>query len=528
MKYLNRITQIFLFPAVLFSIQSCTADFDKINRNKYQVDKEEQGRDNYNIGATLKGMQALVIPTEEHLYQFYDILAGGAFGGYFESTKPDWKTKFSTYNPQVEWQNAVFGDVIKDTYPLYRDMFNKTEDPVALALTKLLRVAIMHRSTDVYGPIPYSKIIAGNKGESLEVPYDSQEEVYTQMFKELDEVDKVLLENIHLSKEAFRKFDNVYSGDISKWVKYLHSLKLRMAIRIAYVKPDMARDIAQKAVSAGVITSNADNALLAVEENRAAMIFNDWSDHRVGADIICYMNGYKDPRREKMFTKVETGKGSETTDYYGMRIGIDPLEDKATMAATYSKPLITNLDKFLWMNAAEVTFLRAEGALRGWSMGGSAQDLYNQAIKLSFEERGAQGVDTYLIDNTNIPDAYADPLNHFSISTSASTITIKWDEKEDAATKELNLERIITQKWIAIFPLGIEAWSEYRRTGYPRLLPVAQNKSDVIDTKHMIRRLQFSPSEYSLNNANVMRAISLMGGPDNGATRVWWDVKPYN
>lgn len=74
---------------------------------------------------------------------------------------------------------------------------------------------------------------------------------------------------------------------------------------MAYVDPITAQQVAEAAVQAGVITSNDDNALLTVEENRASMIFNDWNDHRVGADIICYMNGYNDPRREKMFTTVK-------------------------------------------------------------------------------------------------------------------------------------------------------------------------------------------------------------------------------
>lgn len=93
----------------------------------------------------------------------------------------------------------------------------------------------MHRVTDMYGPIPYSKIISKTGEVSLTVPYDSQEEVYKQMFKELDEVSDVLKENLNLSTEAFRKFDDVYQGDLSKWLKSSNSLKLRMAMRLTYV-----------------------------------------------------------------------------------------------------------------------------------------------------------------------------------------------------------------------------------------------------------------------------------------------------
>lgn len=107
-----------------------------------------------------------------------------------------------------------------------------------------------------------------------------------------------------------------------------------------------------------------------------------------------------------------------------------------------------------------------------------------------------------------------------------STITIAWEN--GAENFERNLERIITQKWIANFPLGVESWSEFRRTGYPRLIPVVENKSGgIIDTNHMIRRLWYPPTEYTENADNINLAIGLLGGPDNGGTRLWWDKKPF-
>ena len=111
----------------------------------------------------------------------------------------------------------------------------------------------------------------------------------------------------------------------------------------------------------------------------------------------------------------------------------------------------------------------------------------------------------------------------------ASTITIAWEADDTDAVRERNLERIITQKWIAIFPLGIEAWSEYRRTGYPRLLPAVENKSaGTVNVKYGARRIQYPSEEYAENNANVLDAIQKLGGADIAGTRVWWDKKPLN
>ena len=169
-------------------------------------------------------------------------------------------------------------------------------------------------------------------------------------------------------------------------------MQLRIAMRMSYVNPTEAQRIAQKAVEAGVIESNEDNAMLHVAENRSELLFNNWNDYRISADLVSIMKGYEDPRLDKMFVKgVQTvdqdGEKVDVYDYYGVRIGIFT-QKKDDMINLYSKQVISSTDPYLWMNAAEVTFLRAEGALRGWNMGGDAQALYEKAIALSFEERG--------------------------------------------------------------------------------------------------------------------------------------------
>ena len=158
MKQVKSFLKIFSLGLLLVGGAACTGNFDEINRKEYEVTKDEQGRENYNIGSTLRGLQGLVVPTKEHLYQFIEALAAGPFAGYYGTTlvRTD---KFETYNPSVDWQDKTYGDIFTESYPLYRDLQDQSDDPVALALAKLLRVAIMHRMTDMYGPIPYSKVI---------------------------------------------------------------------------------------------------------------------------------------------------------------------------------------------------------------------------------------------------------------------------------------------------------------------------------------------------------------------------------
>ena len=131
-----------------------------INRNPYETTQDELMRENHIIGSSLKSMEALVVPTQEHLYQFVEAMCGGAYGRYFGETRVGWTEKYSTYNPKSELaEGFVLRSYHRKCIRSYRDIINRTNDPVALAFAKILRVAIMHRSTDMFGPIPYTKSI---------------------------------------------------------------------------------------------------------------------------------------------------------------------------------------------------------------------------------------------------------------------------------------------------------------------------------------------------------------------------------
>ena len=531
MNKIKTIIRAVALIAVVSASTGCLDNFEDYNRNPNEATDDELERDNYLVGSKLTKLQNMVIPSEEHLYQFVEALEGGSYGGYVEATVDSWETKFSTFNPTADWLKAPFVDVITETYPAYRGIINKTDDEVAVALANVLRVAIMNRLADAYGSIPYSKIVEDKK-ERLTVPYDTQQEAYTQMFKELDAALEALERNRDWSTEAFGEYDQVYNGDLKKWIKYANSLKLRMAMRLSYIDEQTAKAKAAEAIADGVITENADNAKLQPELNRTALLWNSWQDHAIGADILCYMNGYKDPRMEKMFLANDVG------DYVGIRIGID-VTSKSQAMSKYSNMIVASDTPYLWFNAAEATFLHAEYELR-WGSAETAKTLYEQAVRLSFEERGASGADAYLVDATKKPAPYTDPLGNYSASA-RSEITVPWETATDGsdteAVQERNLERIIVQKWIAIFPLGVEAWSEHRRTGYPKLLPVPTDKSGgSVNVEQGARRLPYPVEEYQQNNANLQAAIQTLGAEQqNGdrsgdvmGTRVWWDCKPYN
>ena len=176
------------------------------------------------------------------------------------------------------------------------------------------------------------------------------------------------------------------------------------------------------------------------------------------------------------------------------------------------------------MKAAEGYFLRAEAKLR-WDLGSeTAKSLYEQGITLSFDEAGVSGAASYISNSTSVPADFADKSGNGNDTSARGTVTIAWDDNDNFETK---LEKIITQKWIAIYPDGEEAWSEFRRTNYPKLFPTMNDLSGLGLQSLQIRRLRFPTSEYETNNANVTAAATLLGGADNAKSKLWWDKKSH-
>ena len=518
MKIYKYISIILLAFSVLSFVQ-CTDAYDKYN--KTGVNDEEGERDAYFLRQHMVNMQNWIIPSDPHAHQFTEQLLGGNFGGYFADVNSGFNNKnFATYNPEDGWAAATFENAFK-TITSYNQIVLLTEDPVLLSVAKVSKVMSMARITDIYGPIPYSKL--GVVG-SLNAAYDSQDKVYESMIADLDDAIKILTEN--QNSDFSSKADRYYSGKTLNWIKLANSMKLRLAVRMADINPTLARTTAESVVSdpVGPMTSNADNTnliLVSGQSNPYQVGLNDWNggDTRISADITSYMNGYNDPRRPYYFD-ISTYGG-----YVGFRSGVTIPNPQVTYQAYSNMSETMRLaSNMRIMCAAEVAFLRAEGALRGWNMGGTAKDFYELGITLSFEQCGVSGAAAYIADDTSMPSRYIDPLGAFSFSGTPSTIKVAWDA---GAEFKDNLERIITQKWIAIYPDGIEAWSEYRRTGYPRLMPVlTNNSSGVVSTSRMARRLRYPNSEYTGNLTNVQYAVSnYLNGPDNMATDLWWAKK---
>lgn len=513
----------------------CTGNYLEINTNPYEVSKEQTLTDGYAIGAAITALCGTVVSTDVNTAQFTDCLLGGPMGGYYSTTGAFEKT-IDNFNASDDWTRVFMASdrIIPTLYSNLNELERITKDPIVLSVANIIKVTAMLRVTDTFGPIPYTQI---GKGGKITVQYDSQEKVYDAMFAELNEDIKVLTEN---KLSGFSpKADPIYDGSAVKWCKFANSLKLRMAMRIVYADKAKAQKFAEEAVNheIGVFANNTDNATLrpvafgdkgnplytAIKYNQPAGC-NTGGDTHAAADIICYMNGYNDPRRSVYFIPSEF----DGIPYVGIRVGVVK-PSLNSMGRKYSGIKISPSDPLVWLNASEVSFLKAEAkAVFDFNMGpGSAEDFYNEGIRLSFEFNGVSGAEDYIKDDKNSPESYVDPAGSNSYPTLLSKLTVKWNDGADVAEKQ---ERIIIQKWIANFNNGNEAWADHRRTGFPHFMPAtdAGNKSDgMVSSTFGARRMRYPLAEYTNNEQNVNEAVSsMLKGPDKMSTRLWWDCNP--
>ncbi|HYE54555.1 MAG TPA: RagB/SusD family nutrient uptake outer membrane protein [Chitinophagaceae bacterium] len=515
----------------------CTKNFEKLNTNQHEATEEMMATDNLKTGAFFSQMQRNVVLFKDGTnlssdYQVAQGLTSDAYSGYIAPTGT-WfgGVHNGSYYFISNWIERTFTSGFASVMPAWQQI-KRTADqqglPEVAALATIVKVQAMHRVADAYGPIPYNNYGSG----TLQNTYSSLQDVYKKFFEELDESINVLTlyAQGNPGTTLLKNYDYIYDGNVVNWIKFANTLRLRLAMRVVYADAALARTEAEKSIANpfGVISTANERAALQHSNKlvyyhplqEIAYSFNA-GEARMSASMDAYLNGYADPRRSVYFTQADDG------NYHGVRQGM-----VTTNWTPYTGTKISNLNmntsstQIVWMTAAESYFLRAEGALRGWNMGGSAQSLYEQGISVSFVENGLQAstAAAYAADNTLTPIAFVDNSGQSGNNAGApSTIKIAWN---DADPFETNLERIITQKWIAMYPDGPEGWAEFRRTGYPRLFPVVKDNSNgTIDPVKQVRRIPYPQSEYNNNRAGVQTGVSLLGGPDGGGTKLWWDKK---
>lgn len=520
-------------------------DFQKVNTNEFELLPEEGLMDGISIGGPITAMQKCVFPvgtqadgtSVANRYQTAYNLAADCWSGYFGQNNNWGGPNNLNYFLKDGWVASSYTESYSTVVPLWQDLKGKTETqfPEVFALAQILKISAWHKATDMFGPIPYKE---AGKG-LITVPYDSQEEVYKAMFKELSDAIEVLTKYAdNGNSKLLPNADAVYAGDVHKWVVYANSLMLRLAMRVYYADAALSKKYALQAVnhSYGVMKTKDDEAKMergaSLEfKNNLDVLINQYNECRMGSSMLAYLGGYQDPRLPKYFN-TSTVSQAVTVGTYGKYSGVPTGHDVSSNDAfkDSSRPAITSTTPTYWMRASEVYFLLAEAALHGFAVGGTAESLYEKGIEMSFEENGiaSSEVADYMSSGLK-PSAYSFHLTNPGVNVDVPAVTeatTAW-----SGTDEEKLEKIMIQKWIALYPNGQEAWTEYRRTGYPKLHSVVTNYSNgEIDSEVGIRRMRFptnkSTSAEDIANLESARKL-LRGGLDKAGTRLWWDNKNH-
>jgi len=533
MKNISRFLLMMLAVSLLWS---CTDKFEEYNKNPYGVTDDE-------IANGL--VPALFLQTQKNIYvyqpawvtQLQEDLIGDIYSGYMMTPTPfRGNSNNTTYDLVDGWNTWAF-------QPGYDNVMNPMSKVEALsegthpdvnAVAKILKVLGMHRVSDKFGPIMYTKYKQPSADNSYD--YDTQQEAYTAFFADLDAAIDQLTPIVQAGTPAYAQItsgDLVYGGDLKKWLQFANTLRLRLAIRISIVDPAKAKIEGEAALAnpIGLLKENTDNFLIDIgATNHPLNVYNnDWGDIRLGAPAESILTGYTDPRLPKYALPAADTDPAVKDKFKGIREGINI--DAKSRYGDFSK-LVTFPSKIQLMVAAEAYFLKAEAALRQWAGAGTAKENYEMGIKKSFEQYSIpeDKYTAYVNDAASKPAPYIDPKaitpgenDVLAGNPNLSTATIKWN---DGATDAEKLEKIITQKWIAIFPDGQEAWSEFRRTGFPKLFPIIVNTSGgKVPTDKFIRRINLTAGEYATNKPAVDRAVAKLGGPDTGGTPLWWDKR---
>jgi hypothetical protein len=364
----------------------------------------------------------------------------------------------------------------------------KQQNNNCVGVGHVLRAWNFQLLTDAFGAVPYSE--AGQIETSSLASYDSQQEVYSGILKELD----TALTQLDPNGTAIEG-DLIYGNNISDWRKFANSLKLRIALRIADADPTLAKATVQQVLSSGeLIASNSQNAQFVYKAspnwNPVAANFSTRNDYRISKTVVDQLYSLNDPRLP-VFASLPDNNA--ITKYVGVPNGLTTSDANSLGLANTSKPgsyFLQDTAPAILQTYSEVLFLRAEAAARNLSSEDAAA-LYQSAITASLNQYG-------------ITDAS-------QISSYLNQASVKYDAS--------NFKKSIgNQKWISLFGEGLEAFAEWRRLDYPQLTAAVSGKyGDDIPVRFIY------PSTEQTLNGKAYKAAVAEQGTDDLFTKLWFD-----
>ena len=367
-----------------------------------------------------------------------------------------------------------------------------------MGMTRILRVFIYSRLTDLHGDIPYSEAGQGYTNGILKPKYDAQQDIYMDMLKELEEAVAQIGSSTTLGNS-----DIMFKGDTAKWKAWGNSLMLRLAMRLTKADSATAKAWAEKAVAAGTMTSNDHIAMVqhtdgpaSINKNGHGEVWQADGNARMSKTFMDWMSG--DPRLTVLAQRTSDGSNA-VADLIGMPNGSDgnSVPDSSIYASLHDNLKGTDVP-MVFHSYAEVRLLKAEMAFRGWSVPGDAKTHYEAGVKAAMQMLG-----TIYPKTTAITDAQV-----------AGYLAAK---PYDASK---GWEMISEQYWAATLLNEYESYNNWRRTGYPTLTPI--NYDGNVTGGTIPRRLIYPSSEQATNGDNYAAAVARQGA-DDFTTRIWWD-----
>ncbi|MCF6366278.1 MAG: SusD/RagB family nutrient-binding outer membrane lipoprotein [Bacteroidales bacterium] len=468
---MKKIIVFTLFLSSLLFSTSCDKNFETINTDPNNPTEIESG---LLIADALRNTGNVL----------YSTFVGGDMGSC-------WSQQWAKvqYNDEERYipRESVIGMVWDG---LYEDLASDANIMYKLAVaeenTNMQGVALTMKAyafsllTDLYGDVPFTEALSTDDG-ILSPAYDTQSDVYTGILTMLDDANTLFTVGEGIVNSSS---DLMYNGDYMKWQKFANTLKFRVLMRMSSVS-DVSAQLAD-VLTRPVFTSSSDEAKLPYLNSYPnanpiyeTIIFGVRDEFKVSDVLVNMLAGDNDPRL------MVYAQPNDDGDYRGKPAGIFNVPnaeyDYNNVSPVGERYLDPELPAY-FLSYAEFMFLKAEAAQKGY-ISGTTADFFNAGVTASMNENG---ISTFSMPILSVTEATA-------------------------------LEQIGNQKWLALYCQGVEAWTEWRRTGYPVLTPAIEGAIDEIPSRYT-----YPSSEQSLNATNYTNAVANQGA-DLLTTKVWWN-----
>ncbi|QHT69302.1 SusD/RagB family nutrient-binding outer membrane lipoprotein [Rhodocytophaga rosea] len=500
-KYIKTMS---LALASLLMVSACDDGFEELNKNPN--------------GAEVATPNLLLRNAiESTVTRTHSVDLGGEIGsGWVQHMAKIQYTDEDRYIPRVGTMNNTWSSYYaasgKDFQTII-ELATKAEHDNYKGIGMTMRTYNIAMLTDLFGDVPYTEAFKGDRGVASP-KYDKQEDIYPMLIATLDTANSLLSEG---GKEV--DGDIMYDGDIEKWKKFTNSMALRLMLRMSG-KVDVSagmRKIVNDPATYPIFTSNDDNATLffleaspddhPIHTNRQTR-----DDHRISENLLNMLTDRDDSRK---FVYMDVNGSNQ---YAGIPNGL-----LSSKAAAYGLTNVSDMGPYFQapdapapiMTFAELNFILAEAAKKGYIDGGDtkAQEYYEAGITASFEQF-EEPMQAVFDDMDGVHYGGANPANFTTVAEEiAYYISIN---PYDAAN---GLQLIAEQKYLALFDQGLQAWFEWRRTGFPVLVPA----EDGANAGQIPVRLPYPSDEEGRNSSNVSEAVARLAGGNTLNSKVWWD-----